>query len=217
MLGEALFFGRDHAISPLSSLPDRLYSTTEEGQTLPVKNGADEITYFFLGIGVLMLLLLAVGVVLIYRLTHKSPLNSFLQQHMRDRASEECSDPDTSEGEEDAEALLYKRLCDLMEKEQVFKNIHLNREVLAERLDTNHVYLAKAVRKYAKGVTVGEFINDARLKYAADLLTHSPDLNIDEIKQMSGFNSRTTFGRLFREKYGMSPTKFRTRGKEKRG
>ena len=45
-------------------------------------------------------------------------------------------------------------------------------------------------------------------------VTH-PDLNICEVSDESGFNSRSTYNRLFNDHYGMSPTEFRDIAKEK--
>lgn len=215
MPGEAFFFSDPHIL--ISETPRQFHAVAEGREVLPVTGGGDEIVYFFLGIGVLILLLLFVGVVLIYRLGHRWPLNNLIQQRPGAEKIETPSVQQTPEETPDPEALLYKRLCELMEEDELFKNAQLNRDLLAERLGTNHVYLAKAVRRYADGMTIGEFINEVRLSHSAHLLASRPELSIDEVKSMSGFNSRTTFGRLFRERYGSSPTKYRIKSKEKMG
>ena len=103
-----------------------------------------------------------------------------------------------------------------MQAEELYKDTTLNRDILAERLCTNSVYLADAVHKYADGVTINEFINSYRLRRAASLLTENPKLNINEVEYQSGFNSRSTFNRCFRAYYGMSPSEYKTISKEKK-
>ena len=103
-----------------------------------------------------------------------------------------------------------------MQTEEVYKDAALNRHVLAERLGTNSAYLADAVRKYADGATVNEFINSYRLRRAASLLTGNFELNINEVEYQSGFNSRATFNRCFRACYGMSPSEYKAISKEKK-
>ena len=78
------------------------------------------------------------------------------------------------------------------------------------------VYIPNAVRKYADGATVNEFINGYRLRHAASLLTNNPDLNINEVEYRSGFNSRATFNRCFRAFFGMSPSEYKAVSKEKK-
>lgn len=116
----------------------------------------------------------------------------------------------------DREGKIYRQLCDLMQNEEVYKNAELNRDVLSKQLGTNALYIANAVRKYADGATINEFINNYRVRHAASLLTNNPDLNINEVEYMSGFNSRPTFNRCFRAFYGMSPSEYKSISKERK-
>ena len=120
------------------------------------------------------------------------------------------------EEELDREGQIYRRVCELMQKEKVYKDTELNRDILSKRIGTNAVYITNAVRKYADGATVNEFINGYRLRHAASLLTNNPDLNINEVEYRSGFNSRATFNRCFRAFFGMSPSEYKAVSKEKK-
>ncbi len=64
-------------------------------------------------------------------------------------------------------------------------------------------------------MTFSDFINRYRLRHAATLLSSQLDLNINEVGEKSGFPSRSTYNRLFRDFYGMSPSEFRAIAKEK--
>lgn len=55
--------------------------------------------------------------------------------------------------------------------------------------------------------TPNEFINIARLKKAADLLT-GKNYRIYEVSDMVGFSSQTNFGRNFMKQFGMTPKDF---------
>ncbi|MCI6211760.1 helix-turn-helix domain-containing protein [Bacteroides heparinolyticus] len=176
-------------------------------------------TRFYLSLIIGALLLLAIVLYIIYtrRLNCKNRIlyNSILQyQKMQDEM--ESSARDIPEEQLDREGRIYRQLCELMQTEEVYKDAALNRHVLAERLGTNSAYLADAVRKYADGATVNEFINSYRLRRAASLLTGNFELNINEVEYQSGFNSRATFNRCFRACYGMSPSEYKAISKEKK-
>ena len=52
------------------------------------------------------------------------------------------------------------------------------------------------------------FLNNMRLEYAITLLKEKPNLSINEVGIKSALPSSSTFFRLFKEKYGMSPKEF---------
>ncbi len=113
------------------------------------------------------------------------------------------------------EEVLFHRLSKLMQEEKPFKDALVKREELAQKLGTNRTYLADAIKQCTDGLTFTEYMNRSRLRYAATLLTDTGNLPINEIGDEAGFNSRSTFNRLFREYYGMSPSEFRAISKEK--
>ena len=120
------------------------------------------------------------------------------------------------EGRLDNDEVLFRNLCKLMLEEQLFRDPLIKRDDLAARLTTNRTYLADAIRKYADGLTFTEYLNRYRLRYAATLLSGNPDLSINEVGDDSGFNSRSTFNRLFRDYFGMSPSEYRSISREKK-
>ncbi len=56
--------------------------------------------------------------------------------------------------------------------------------------------------------TVTEFIRNARLEVARDLIANS-ELNISEVVYSIGFTSRSYFSKIFKEKFGISPSEFK--------
>lgn len=53
-----------------------------------------------------------------------------------------------------------------------------------------------------------EYLNLLRMDYFKQLATKNPKQTIKELMNNSGFTSRTTFYRIFKDQYGLSPTEF---------
>lgn len=95
-----------------------------------------------------------------------------------------------------------------MENEKPFTNAELSREELAQQLGMNYKYVADAIRECSDGMTLTEFLNHQRLAYAARLLATTNDA-VTLIADLSGFNNRSYFNRLFRERYKLPPSEYR--------
>lgn len=61
--------------------------------------------------------------------------------------------------------------------------------------------------KSKTGVTIFEYILDLRLNYARNLLLYNPEMMIKNVAISSGFNDISYFCRLYKEKFGKSPSK----------
>ncbi|EFZ35973.1 transcriptional regulator, AraC family [Hoylesella oralis ATCC 33269] len=176
-------------------------------------------TRLYLSLIIVALLLVAVILYIIYtrRLRRKNrALYDSILLYRKAESDMETAARLVPEEELDREGKIYRQLCDLMQNEKIYKNTELNRDILSKQIGTNAVYITNAVRKYADGATISEFINGYRLRHAASLLTNNPDLNINEVEYMSGFNSRATFNRCFRAFYGMSPSEYKSISREKK-
>lgn len=55
------------------------------------------------------------------------------------------------------------------------------------------------------GITVNDYIKEHRLKRALTMLT-SEDMNVSEVVYALGLSSRSYFSKIFKEKYGISPS-----------
>ena len=176
-------------------------------------------TRLYLSLIIVALLLATVVLYIIYtrRLRRKNrALYDSILLYRKAESDMETATRLVPEEELDREGKIYRRLCELMQNEKIYKDTELNRDILSKRIGTNAVYITNAVRKYADGATINEFINGYRLRHAASLLTNNPDLNINEVEYRSGFNSRATFNRCFRTFFGMSPSEYKAVSKEKK-
>lgn len=105
------------------------------------------------------------------------------------------------------ESDLFIRLDALMKEEQLYLDSKLTRKELAIRLGTNECYLVASIHKACDGQTFSEYINSHRLDYAYKRLQEERMYSVEKISLESGFASRTTFYRLFKKRFGTTPTK----------
>lgn len=91
------------------------------------------------------------------------------------------------------------------------KKIHI--EQLASRLGYSKYYLSKKFRQET-GFGIREYINQAKMEKAQDLLT-SGKYSIQEISDILGFHSQSYFGELFHNATGMTPGEYRDRNQKK--
>jgi AraC family transcriptional regulator len=78
---------------------------------------------------------------------------------------------------------------------------------LAQAVGVHPVTLARAFR-HAFGCTVGEYVRQLRIERAAHQLAGT-ELTLAEIALAAGFSDQSHFSNMFREKTGLSPSKFR--------
>ena len=79
---------------------------------------------------------------------------------------------------------------------------------LSEILYTNRTYLSAYIKTTYK-MTFREWITSLRLEYAKNILKKHPEINIQKLAESSGFLSRSNFIKLFTEKEGCTPAKWK--------
>ncbi|SFW37902.1 PAS domain S-box-containing protein [Sinomicrobium oceani] len=89
------------------------------------------------------------------------------------------------------------------------REINLSLKDLARTLGTNEFKL-KYGFKELYGTTIFRFVQDERLRKANLLVQHS-ELPFKAIAEMTGFKTAPHFSRVFKDKYGCSPSIFRKR------
>ena len=141
--------------------------------------------------------------------------NTLLQQvvrrlHLQERAQlsqlEEQKDADKLNREE----ALFVKVCQYMDEAKPFTNPSLKIEDVVEALGTNRTYLGNAIRRYANGLTIQQFITRYRLRYAASLLEKATDdTPLSQLAEQAGFASRSTFNKHFFQFFHYTPSDFK--------
>ena len=84
---------------------------------------------------------------------------------------------------------------------------------LSKILYTNRTYLSAYIKTTYK-MTFREWITSLRLEYAKNILKEHPEINIQKLAESSGFLSQSNFIKLFSEKEGCTPTKWKKSNRE---
>lgn len=83
----------------------------------------------------------------------------------------------------------------------------LTLEVLAKELHVNKYYLSHTISDHLQ-MNFREYLNEIRLEYAMHLI-QTTNLPLTQIWGEAGFESQTSFNRVFRKKMSMTPREYR--------
>ena len=166
------------------------------------------------------------------RLFHKNKELDQQLQIARSRFEMKLSEPITDEldSESDSEILpkedknhrnieLYSRLLNLIEAEKLYLDQELNVKTLQNRLGTNKKYLYEAIAEYS-GTNFRGLINRYRINEVRQIMENAlqkeETIMVNEIVGASGFNSYTSFYRIFRQYTGLTPNEYIAQLKKER-
>ena len=105
---------------------------------------------------------------------------------------------------------LSKHLRAVILRERLYLSAQFDRQAAIDYFHLSKERIGAAFSQDSEYATIADFINHCRLEYARDLLATSPDMTVDDIASASGFGTRRTFSRLFKERYSVTPTEFRS-------
>mgnify|MGYP006282713765 CR=1 FL=1 len=106
----------------------------------------------------------------------------------------------------------YSELDKRMRKECHYRKDDLRLEWLAEQMEIPRNYLSYIINSKS-GTNFNGFINEYRMKEAAELLTSRTDLTVKDIYFQVGFSNKATFYQAFKKKYKCTPSEYRVNQK----
>jgi ligand-binding sensor domain-containing protein/AraC-like DNA-binding protein len=110
-----------------------------------------------------------------------------------------------------------KKITHLMEVEKVYRDEKLTLLSLAEKLSILRYQLSLILNDHLKS-NFNDYINSYRIEEAKEILesTEAEDKTITAIAIDVGFNSQTTFFKVFKKYTGMTPSQYKKEAREKR-
>jgi YesN/AraC family two-component response regulator len=106
--------------------------------------------------------------------------------------------------------ILMEAVKDTIIKKKLFLKPDFSLDVLSNIMGINHYYLSSVINSNW-GNNFNDMVNTFRIENAKKILRNSENLNIKTIDICFevGFNSSTTFYRVFKEKVKMTPKQYR--------
>lgn len=110
---------------------------------------------------------------------------------------------------EDKYREIFERLDAMMISREIYKDKNLTIDLVADMLDTNRLYISKAVNTYAAS-SFAAYVNSYRVKAAVRMMSDSECvIPIKAIADEVGYNNLPSFYTNFQKVTGVSPSKFR--------
>ena len=107
----------------------------------------------------------------------------------------------------------------MIEAEKLYLDQELNVKTLQNRLGTNKKYLYEAIAEYS-GTNFRGLINRYRINEVRQIMENAlqkeETIMVNEIVGASGFNSYTSFYRIFRQYTGLTPNEYIAQLKKER-
>ena len=106
---------------------------------------------------------------------------------------------------------LFQRLERLMQEDAVYKENLLTKERVAELLDTNRTYLSQVINEQTQQ-NFTQYVNNYRINEAIRLLSDpETDIPLKAVAAEVGFNSMSTFYKIFQNTVGIPPKQYRNK------
>ena len=126
-----------------------------------------------------------------------------------DACQAECEEKETTDlEEEEKNRMLFEQLDSAVTRGKLFLNPDLSRDDFVKLTGLNKNKVGKILHQNT-GLSTTGYINKKRLEYAAKLLKNSPGNTIQNVADTCGLPNVPTFNRLFRSKFGMTPSEYR--------
>lgn len=132
-----------------------------------------------------------------------------------EQRSVEADDPEKQmpHGFDDKLWQLFRDIDSAVDRQQLYRDRNLNISALSRKFASNDTYVSKAINTYSQ-VNFNTYINNYRILAAQKMMTGKGKLlSIQEIGEHCGFNSYTTFVRLFKQQTGLTPSQYLTQAR----
>lgn len=110
--------------------------------------------------------------------------------------------------DEQAQAMLFSEIMAVMKEKQPYRNYFFDVNTLASLVNSNRSYVSYTInRTYGKNFCA--WLSDYRNEIIIRAIRNNPNMSVNDLCELSGYNSKETFSRKFRQLNGMTLTEFK--------
>lgn len=102
---------------------------------------------------------------------------------------------------------LFQDIEEIVDARQLYKDTDLSLTKLSQLLNSNESYVSKAINSFS-GLNFNQYLNRYRTRIAQRLLVEKTGDSVREIAVECGFNSYSTFNRIFKQNTGLTPGQY---------
>lgn len=102
----------------------------------------------------------------------------------------------------------YDQIVEIIEQEEMYLDGQLRMAHVAEKMGLSLQDTSRIINQYSKK-NFNQFINSFRTEHAKTILSENPEMSIKEVCFSSGFNSKVSFFKSFKENTGQTPLQYR--------
>lgn len=103
---------------------------------------------------------------------------------------------------------LFRRFDSIVMNERLYLDYNLQRDYYASVMGVDRNRFATVIKEATDGGNLSTYLNNMRLNHSVTLFREHPEMSISEVSDASAIPNISTFYRLFKEKYGLSPKMF---------
>jgi AraC-like DNA-binding protein len=104
---------------------------------------------------------------------------------------------------------LFEKIEHLMNSKALYRDANLTLKSLSQLLVTNVTYVSKAINNHSNS-NFNSYVNHYRVNVAQNLLNDDQnELSMKDIGEYCGFNSYSTFNRIFKQETGLTPSQYK--------
>lgn len=111
--------------------------------------------------------------------------------------------------DKDEEKDLFFHFDFQVKEHKLYLDYQLSRDDYARLMGVDRNRFASILKQFTSGGNLSVYLNELRLEYSVSLFRNHPDWSISKVAAESALPNLSTFYRLFKEKYGISPNSFR--------